>query len=547
MSKIASLFQKRNQENKQSLSDSLSSCSTDSSLSSKSNIKLSSSEFIVTSKLGTGGFGSVWSGIHERTGEWYAIKEIRKKKIVQNDVAFNMLKNELKILTKINNNNPYIIEFYSLFQDDNCCFFLLNLNLGNDLRFYLKKKFLFTEESLTFIIGCIASALHYLHSCGIMHRDIKPENILINEKGWPYLTDFGVSYLEEKYPQKKFRCNLVSGTRQYLAPEVFLSDHIHGVESDYWSLGILMYELLYGRRPYDKHCPLAMIQFVDKCYKKKNESKEFEASEDSIKMGKKSGLLSPPQSPSLSSNTTPLISPSSSPISSRDFSGKKILFPTINTESNETATTCFSDSSSLKSMDEMDSIKLPKISNFNPSKSISLSSTLNSSPLSLKECLNSNLTGTEDYWNVDVSYDFIMDNNLFIPLPMANPWLGDISTDCLDLLQGLLDIRPHCRLGGRNFLTLRNLEIFKKFNFINWEVDLNPLESSYKPQVKPSKKTIEEMLLKIKDSSRAFFLNEYSDSLSDMDEDADENVIIKYHELKELNYVSENMILEPSV
>lgn len=89
------------------------------------------------------------------------------------------------------------------------------------------------------------------------------ENILLDGRGYPYLTDFGVAHVQQEN-DSTLVCTLASGTRQYLAPEVFTKSHIHGPEMDFWSLGVVAYELLFGRRPFDKHCPIPMINYIEK-------------------------------------------------------------------------------------------------------------------------------------------------------------------------------------------------------------------------------------------------------------------------------------------
>jgi serine/threonine protein kinase len=156
------------------------------------------------------------------------------------------------------------------------------LKTGGDLRYYLRKRYLFDERDCAFYVACISSALDHIHSKNVIHRDVKPglcmtfikiifskpvfilENIIFDERGYPYLTDFGVAHVQSDPWDKTLTCNLASGTKQYLAPEVFTKSHVHGPEVDYWSLGVVIYEVLFGRRPFDKHCPIAFIQYLEK-------------------------------------------------------------------------------------------------------------------------------------------------------------------------------------------------------------------------------------------------------------------------------------------
>lgn len=93
------------------------------------------------------------------------------------------------------------------------------------------------------------------------------ENIILDERGWPHLTDFGVAYVHDPN-DKEFKSTLTStlasGTKQYLAPEVFCKAHIHGPESDFWSLAVVAYELLHAKRPFEKHCSIQFITYLER-------------------------------------------------------------------------------------------------------------------------------------------------------------------------------------------------------------------------------------------------------------------------------------------
>jgi serine/threonine protein kinase len=137
----------------------------------------------------------------------------------------------------------------------------MDLLTGADLRYYIKKRIILTEGELSFLVACVSSALHHMHSKGVLHRDVKPENVVFDSEGFPYLTDFGVSYVSST---NDLTCTLSSGTKQYLAPEVFSKTHEHGPASDFWALGVMTYEVMYGRRPFDKHVNREFIHYVER-------------------------------------------------------------------------------------------------------------------------------------------------------------------------------------------------------------------------------------------------------------------------------------------
>lgn len=139
--------------------------------------------------------------------------------------------------------------------------------MGGDLRFHLNRK-QFGEDVVRFWIAELCSALTHLHSQGIVHRDIKPDNVLLDEKGHAHLTDFNIGC--KLTPEKPFLTSQ-SGTVAYMAPEVF-GRHGYGTSVDWWAIGVLFYECIYNKRPFQtdsisdlkKAIPTQTIEFPEK-------------------------------------------------------------------------------------------------------------------------------------------------------------------------------------------------------------------------------------------------------------------------------------------
>lgn len=129
---------------------------------------------------------------------------------------------------------------------------LLEYCQGGDLFYHLRKiedseKKKFSEVTIKFYISAIILALDYLHKKGIIYRDLKPENILIDKDGYPKLCDFGLSISELDIDFKSY--SRQCGSREYFSPEI-LKRQKYGSEVDWWGLGILTYELLFGHTPF---------------------------------------------------------------------------------------------------------------------------------------------------------------------------------------------------------------------------------------------------------------------------------------------------------
>ena len=112
------------------------------------------------------------------------------------------------------------------------------------MRYHFAKHKNFTEQQVRFFIACIIMGLEYIHGNGVLHRDIKPENIVMDQEGYLRITDFGVA--RQWSPNNAAD---TSGTPGYMAPEVMCKQN-HGIAVDYYSLGIMAYELMLIKRPY---------------------------------------------------------------------------------------------------------------------------------------------------------------------------------------------------------------------------------------------------------------------------------------------------------
>ncbi|KAF9162459.1 hypothetical protein DFQ26_003546 [Actinomortierella ambigua] len=176
------------------------------------------------------------------TGKTYALKYISKAQVIKMDAVKNVLR-ERQILETLD--HIFVVNMRFAFQDDEYMYMCMDLMMGGDLRFHLNRK-AFGEDVVRFWICELASAVAHLHSLGIVHRDIKPDNVLLDEHGHVHLTDFNIGC---KLTLEKPVLTSQSGTVAYMAPEVFKGSG-YGISVDWWAVGIIFYEALYQKRPF---------------------------------------------------------------------------------------------------------------------------------------------------------------------------------------------------------------------------------------------------------------------------------------------------------
>ncbi|OSX58724.1 hypothetical protein POSPLADRAFT_1075693 [Postia placenta MAD-698-R-SB12] len=193
--------------------------------------------------VGKGAFGKVRVVEHKRTKKLYALKYIDKAKCIKQKAVANIIQ-ERRLLEEID--HPFIVNLRYAFQDDANCFFVLDLMLGGDLRFHLERLGRIPQDIVRFWTAELSSAIAYLHKQRIVHRDLKPDNILLDSMGHVHITDFNVAI---HYSERRLHTS-VAGSMAYMAPEV-IGQKGYTWCVDWWSLGIVAWELVFHKRPFD--------------------------------------------------------------------------------------------------------------------------------------------------------------------------------------------------------------------------------------------------------------------------------------------------------
>jgi aurora kinase, other len=199
-------------------------------------------DFDIGRPLGRGKFGKVYLAREKKSQYIVALKVLYKAQLARCSVE-HQLRREVEIQSQLR--HPNILRLFGYFYDETRVFLILEFAARGELYRELQNQGTFDEERAATYIASLAQALDYCHSKHVIHRDIKPENLLIGVKGEVKIADFGWS-VHAPRDRRKTLC----GTLDYLPPEmVEAREHDHNV--DVWCLGILMYEFLVGRPPFE--------------------------------------------------------------------------------------------------------------------------------------------------------------------------------------------------------------------------------------------------------------------------------------------------------
>ena len=218
--------------------------------------KLKLDDFVLLYPIGRGGFGRVWKvrlkrqytvktldiRLLKNKSRIFAMKEMSKAKVFLKK-SVQSVANERKFLEMFNYN--LLCNMYYAFQDVDTLYIIMDYLSGGDLRYHICRRNYFTEQETKFIAACITLSLNYIHERNVIHRDLKPENLVFGADGYLHLTDFGIAM---EY-RKGVDVVSASGTPGYMAPEAIINKP-HDFCVDYFALGVIIYELMIGERPY---------------------------------------------------------------------------------------------------------------------------------------------------------------------------------------------------------------------------------------------------------------------------------------------------------
>lgn len=192
--------------------------------------------------IGKGFYSKVFLVHRVQTGEPFAMKVIKKSTLRKESHKKRAI-TEKNIMQKCE--SPFIVKLHYTFQTDEKLYYILDFVNGGELHSKLLKKVRLKESLAKFYAAEILLGLKCLHENGVLYRDLKPRNVLVDKDGHIKLIDFGLSKIQSEPENHRMIC----GTPHYVAPEMLKGDE-HTEMVDFWSFGVVVYEMLHGYYPF---------------------------------------------------------------------------------------------------------------------------------------------------------------------------------------------------------------------------------------------------------------------------------------------------------
>ncbi|XP_071776642.1 protein kinase C theta type isoform X2 [Centroberyx gerrardi] len=225
--------------------------------------KFTIDSFALHKMLGKGSFGKVFLAELKGTGQFFAVKALKKDVVLMDDdVECTMVERRVLSLAW---EHPFLTHLYCTFQTKENLFFVMEYLNGGDLMFHIQSCHKFDLHRSTFYAAEIVCGLQFLHSKGIVYRDLKLDNVLLDSEGHIKIADFGMC---KENMQEDSRTSTFCGTPDYIAPEILLGQKYNS-SVDWWSFGVLLYEMLIGQSPFhgrDEEELFQSIRTDDPCY-----------------------------------------------------------------------------------------------------------------------------------------------------------------------------------------------------------------------------------------------------------------------------------------